>query len=124
MDLNEAARKLQFRMGMRDFTIPLRGSSAGYPELIIVKRSALKIKMYAEDGPHKEPHIHIDYGKEHHNASYAIRTGERLAGNLDYRYERDIKDWVKENKDALLAVWNMMKAGHHPEHLIAALRES
>lgn len=53
----------------------------------------MKIKIYPEPG-HKMPHIHIDYGREHHVASFSIETGERIIqGTLDRKYDSEIKGW-------------------------------
>src|SRR5712691_11521708 len=54
----------------------------GYIELLLMRYKALKIKIYQEVG-HRLPHVHIDYGRDHHVASYMIENGRRLSGNLD-----------------------------------------
>src|SRR5258708_1446659 len=102
MSLEEATKKLQYDLGLIDLlSQPSRSGSEGYIKLMLVKLAPLKIKMYPEDGPHKEPHIHVDYGKKSHQASYAIRTGRRLAGNLDRKYERKIQEWIGGHREAL-----------------------
>jgi Domain of unknown function (DUF4160) len=89
MSLEEAAKRLQYDLGLIDLlNRPSRFGGEDYVELTVVRLASLKIKIYPEDGPHKEPHIHIDYGKTPHQASYAIRTGQRLAGNLNRKYEK------------------------------------
>ncbi|ATC86219.1 DUF4160 domain-containing protein [Pseudoalteromonas arctica] len=46
----------------------------------------MKIKIYQEKGHHL-PHIHIDYGRQQHAASYAIETGERIEGQAGMPHE-------------------------------------
>lgn len=50
-------------------------------EIILAKRKDIRIKIYQEKGHHL-PHIHIDYEKKLHFASYSMETGKRLVGNL------------------------------------------
>jgi Domain of unknown function (DUF4160) len=124
MSLEEAAKRLQYDLGLIDLlNRPSRFGGEDYVELTVVRLASLKIKIYPEDGPHKEPHIHIDYGKTPHQASYAIRTGQSLAGNLNRKYEKKIQEWIEGHRDALVEIWTTTKSGNHPEHLIAALRE-
>lgn len=43
--------------------------------LLLCTLKNLKIRMDGNQN-HRRPHIHIDYGKDYHSASYAIDTGE------------------------------------------------
>jgi hypothetical protein len=61
-------------------------------ELLLVKLNELKVKMYQEAG-HHTPHVHIDYGRHNHVASYAINEPKRLAGTLDTKYDRT-QSWI------------------------------
>lgn len=81
----------------------------------------MKIKIYQEIG-HRRPHIHIDYGRDKHVASFSIETGERIKGTLDPKYDSDIKGWLSKHKDKLLAVWREMQVGGNPTSLVAELR--
>jgi Domain of unknown function (DUF4160) len=65
-------------------------------------------------------HIHIDYGNQFRVASYAIDTGERLAGNLDRKYDKQVKAWITSYRDPLFEAWTTMQAGHKPEDTILA----
>jgi hypothetical protein len=51
---------------------------------------------------HKRPHIHIDYKEEYHSASYAIDTGERLAGRLGTQYDQLVRRWISGCRPKLL----------------------
>jgi hypothetical protein len=124
MGLEEAAERLQYDLGLIDLLSRPSGSGKeGYAELMVVRLAPLKIKIYPEDGPHKEPHVHIDYGKRPHQASYAIRTGQCLVGNLDRKYEKKIQEWIEAHRDGLVEIWTTIKSGNDPEYLIAELHE-
>jgi hypothetical protein len=121
MSLIKAARELQHQFAMTDLmTRPSRGG--GYTELLVIKLLAMKIKMYQERGPHKEPHVHIDYGEKNHVASYSIQTGRRIVGNLNRKYDQSIASWIADNAGALAELWNAMQAGEETERPVAALR--
>ncbi|SRR6266496_229918 len=81
----------------------------------------IKIKIYQEMG-HKMPHIHIDYGRQTHVASFSIETGERIIkGTLDPKYNTEIKGWLCKHKAKLLTVWRDMQVGGDPKSLISEL---
>lgn len=124
MSMQEAAEQLQYRLAVTDMLSAPDDNGGAYMKLLVVQLLALKIKMYPENGRHKEPHIHIDYGRDrNHVASYAIRTGKRLAGDLDRKYDRDLAKWIEDNRVRLLELWTTVKAGKKTEHLVAALRD-
>jgi hypothetical protein len=117
--LTDAIGSLQYGMGEIDlFTTP---SDPGIIKFLIVELQPMKIKMDG-DLNHKRPHLHIDYGREFHTASYAIDNGERLAGRLATKYDREVKDWIFANKAKLLEAWLETQAGKYPEKIICELR--
>lgn len=94
---------------------PRRPSSRDNMELFLFKVKQMKFKMYQEK-THSLPHIHIDYGKDNHSASYAIATGERLEGNLPKKYDTIILDWVIRNQNKLLLIWDALQKGNSDEY--------
>lgn len=105
-------------------TIDLHSSSKGLLlEALMLKFQNIKIKIYQEKG-HKLPHIHIDYGKEIHAASYAISNTERIKGTLDKKYDKSIKKWLEKNKEKLLTIWNKIQAGEEFSEYVAQLSGS
>ena len=60
---------------------------------------------------HGRPHVHVDYGKQYHVASYAIDNGERLAGTLDSKYDRAVIMWIERYRAKLMEAWNLTQAG-------------
>jgi hypothetical protein len=100
---------------------PRRRAPAGFTEFLVLKLKNIKIKMYQEKG-HSMPHIHIDYGKENHVASFSIEPPRRINGSLNSKYDREIISWVTANKEALLKIWSEAQAGGNPSNLIAQLK--
>ena len=68
------------------------------------------------------PHILIAYGPEFHVASYAINNGDRLAGNLASKYDREVKTWIGDHGPKLLQVWNLTQTGNDAQTLICELK--
>ena len=93
----------------------------GFSAALIQRLAQLKIKMYQERG-HALPHLHVDYGKQHHVASYSLDPPARLEGDLDTKYDRKIVGWIAVHKAQLLKVWNRLQAGDRFEMELAALR--
>lgn len=84
-------------------------------ELLIKKLLPIEFRM-EQDANHKMPHLHINYGKEKHVASYAINGGERLAGNLDTKYDKAVKVWISKNQVQLNKIWIAIQAGDQKKY--------
>jgi len=117
MNIESALEALQHDLAFID--LMSRGSS-GRLELLVMELQDIKLKMYQEQG-HALPHIHIDYGRKAHVASYSINEGKRLIGTLDKKYDKKIGVWIEENKEVLIELWNALKNGNKTEHLIAQI---
>lgn len=89
-------------------------------EFLLVRLKELKIKMYQEAG-HHTPHLHIDYGKLNHVASYSIGDGRRVAGSLSSKYDRAVLEWISEHRDRLFKIWETTQSGGDPNCLIGEL---
>lgn len=68
---------------------------------VVVRLQYCVIRMYFHD--HNPPHFHVDApdGK----ALYAIKTLERLDGNVERKVEREALDWAMQNQFKLLKLW-------------------
>lgn len=121
MNLNDLASKLQRDLGWVDLLTKPSHSSPGAMELLVVKLDRLKIKIYQENG-HSLPHVHIDYGKQHHVASFSIDPPARIEGKLSKKYDRSVQEWLTGNKETLVALWAALQAGESPDALVAELR--
>ena len=99
----------------------LQSAQAG---ALLASLQNISIRICPKEGHHPMPHIHIDYGKIRHVASFSIKTGERIIGDktLPYRYDKDIKGWLSKHRDLLLKIWHESKAGGNPAPFIAELR--
>ncbi|CQH43949.1 TPA: DUF4160 domain-containing protein [Yersinia enterocolitica] len=121
MNLDDEFDELQRLFAQKDLlTEKKRSSGGGFMEILLVKRKLMKIKIYQEKG-HQLPHIHIDYGKQKHAASYAIESGVRIEGNLPNKYDSDVSSWLGRNRNKIIEIWNALQAGAPYEQLIAEL---
>lgn len=121
MTLEEELDELQRLFAQKDLlTEPRRYSGSGFMEILLAKRKNMKIKIYQEKGHHL-PHIHIDYGKQQHVASYSIETGQRIEGDLSKKYDSDVSNWLDRNREKVLQIWNTLQAGAQHEPLLAEL---
>lgn len=121
MNLEEEFDELQRLFAQKDLlTEPRRPSRNGFMEILLVKRKNMKIKIYQEKGHHL-PHIHIDYGRQQHAASYAIETGVRIEGSLPKKYDSDVSSWLERNRDKVLEIWNALQSGTQHEPLLSEL---
>lgn len=117
MGLTTELEALQNQLAQVDLlTAPSRSSQASDISFLLVKRDKLKFKMYQEPG-HSLPHIHVDYGRKNHAASYRIDPPGRLIGNLDKKYDRSVLEWISSRKDKLLEAWALVQAGGDPAPL-------
>jgi hypothetical protein len=66
--------------------------------------------------------LHLDYGRQHRTATYAIDTGERLAGELDSRYDGRVENWIEDCRILLLRAWNQLQAGQSADGLVWELQ--
>lgn len=110
--LHEEALSLKKSIKLIDMISERTNSSSGeyaIKQLIFKPDVNVKIKMYQEN--HNEPHIHVDIGRNNHNASISIRNQEVLAGKIEKKYEKKVLEWVKKNKDNLIIIWNSMQSG-------------
>ena len=81
-----------------------------------VIRQNLKIGMDANKN-HGRPHIHVDYGTNYRMATYAIDTGELLAGSLGSQDHRQVCLWIAERRPKLIMLWQAIQAGEQSDAL-------
>ena len=118
----EIAKQLQRDLAWIDL-LPDRGphSQSNCTELLLVKLQGLKVKMYQEQ-KHTNPHLHIDYGRTNHAASYALNPPSRLEGALDSKYDASVLRWINDNRVQLLEIWGLLQSGNDPTPVLASLR--
>ncbi len=75
----------------------------------VIRLDNVIVRMRSEHN-HQRPHFHIEY-KQQFNASYAIDTLEKLAGNMPDRYEKRVLEWAVDKKTALISIWNNLQEG-------------
>jgi hypothetical protein len=84
----------------------------------ILLKKILPMEFRMEPDHHGAPHIHINYRKEKHIASYRIKDGVRVAGNLSNKYDKVVKDWIALNQTQLQEIWTAMQDGNQNEYEI------
>ena len=101
----------------------LNRKSGGFGiELIVLKYENLTIRLDANPN-HGRPHLHIDYKKSHHVASYAIDTGERLAGQTT-PYDKAVTKWILANQNDLKITWYDLRQTTANDVIVASLNGS
>ena len=119
--LEEKLKLLQHELALIDFYTPsLHHTSPDSSEFLLLKLKEIKLKMYQERG-HSMPHIHIDYGKQHHVASFSINPIAKIEGSLPKNYHDRIIIWITNHKEELLKIWIEAQKGGDPMELISEL---
>lgn len=70
---------------------------------VISRFYGIVIKMYFRQAEHNPPHFHVIYGE--YIAEIDIMTGEMLVGDLPGRALKMVKEWLDNNREALLEIW-------------------
>ena len=52
-----------------------------------------------------------------------LENGERLAGKLPAKYDREISSWIDEHRDSLLKLWKEMRESGKTELLLKEIRK-
>jgi hypothetical protein len=111
LKMNKELEDLQDKFAFVD--LMTKGGKEGLLEVLLKKKLPLEFRMEPDN---HAPHIHINYKKEKHKASYRINDGVRVAGNLDNKYDKIVKSWIDENRTKLQEIWNAMKIGNQKEY--------
>jgi hypothetical protein len=113
-ELQRALHHLQDQMASLDLLWePSHGNGL---ELLLKKHKLLALKMDGNRN-HGRPHLHLDYHRKKHMASYAIDNGQLLAG--DGTYDGVVQPWIAQNRINLIKVWNDIR-GSGPDLVIVA----
>ena len=99
-------------------TIDLMSKSSSNNGLLleVLLKRTLPIEYRMEPDTHKTPHLHISYGINKHAASYSLIDGEPIVGKIPSKYDREVKKWIKKNKEALIEIWEELKNGNQSEY--------
>ena len=107
---------------LAEVDLSTRSSSGNMMELLILKFCSIAIRMDRHEN-HARPHLHIDYGRKFHTATYSVDTGERLVGSLARKYDKRISVWIKRNRANLMELWNRMRSDLEYKAICIELRE-
>jgi hypothetical protein len=121
MDLEKELAELQDALSTTDFYAAMQSMKheEGLNYLLVKVLQPIKIKIDGNKN-HGRPHVHIDYGSQFHAASYAIDTGERIAGDRKYDYE--VFEWIGKNRPKLMQAWKLVQAGKDATPIACELR--
>ena len=70
---------------------------------VISRFYGMVVKMYFIASEHNPPHIHVIYGE--YMGVIDIRNSEMITGDLPAKALSIAKEWTRQNKDALLTMW-------------------
>ena len=70
---------------------------------VISRFYGIIIRMYFQQAEHNPPHIHAIYDDD--TAELIIRTGEILEGDCPPKALAMVREWITENRDELLEMW-------------------
>ena len=70
------------------------------------------IKMFFKPKEHEPSHVHALYGE--HIGIFDLRTMEMTEGDLPVKAQQLVKEWLKENQEKLIEMWNTQKLEQLP----------
>ncbi len=91
--MNKELKDLQEKFAFVD--LMTKGGKEGLLEVLLKKILPLEFRIEPDN---HVPHIHINYGKEKHKASYRINDGVRVAGGLDNNMIKSLKIGLQQIK--------------------------
>jgi hypothetical protein len=109
-------QRLQQALAFADLTAESAASPSEDLRFLLARFSHIKVQMYQERGPHKQPHFHIEFKREY-RATYAIDTLERIIGYMPKRYEAPVIEWARRYQTQLANCWDRILAGDARFHL-------
>lgn len=89
-----------------------------YVDRVRTRKGWLKVTMHP-DVNHGRAHVHVG----DHDASFAVDTGELLAGKCDRELQGVIQRWIHRHREDLQQLWEVTKAGGRCEPIVKRIRE-
>ena len=80
--------------------------------LEICRFCGIVIKMFFKPKEHEPSHVHALYGE--HIGIFDLRTMEMTEGDLPVKAQQLVKEWLKENQEKLIEMWNTQKLEQLP----------
>lgn len=124
LDLEEQLKALQYALARVDFfTAPEGAGDNDFMRLVVMQLLYTRITIDG-DRKHARPHIHVDYEKKKHAATYAIDSGERIVGKIATKYDKEVRNFVLHEKvnPKLRLIWSQVQAGKDPKPFISELK--
>ncbi|SFS11789.1 protein of unknown function [Dyella sp. OK004] len=120
-DLETLIKSLQRDLALSDLFSRTRNGGPDVCELSLLLMDRMKIKMYQEKG-HAMPHVHVDYGRDSHVASFAIDVPRLLEGDLGRHRNATVIEFISDHREELLSIWRGLQAGANVAPLVVQLR--
>lgn len=89
---------------------------SGLMEILIKQFLPIEFRIEQDPNHKNSPHIHINYGRQKHVASYSLISGVRFEGNLDRKYDKSVKDWIEKNNAILIQIYNDIQNGNEKSY--------
>ena len=70
---------------------------------VIARFNGITIRMYLRQKEHNPPHIHATYGD--HLGLFAINDGDMYEGDISFKEQRMVKDFILYYRDRLMEMW-------------------
>lgn len=70
---------------------------------VIARFNGITIRMYLRQKEHNPPHIHATYGE--HLGLFALDDGDMFEGDISFREQRMVKDFILYYRDRLMEMW-------------------
>lgn len=77
------------------------------------RKGKIRVTMHP-DRNHGRAHVHVG----RHDASFAVDTGELLAGRCDHETQRVVGGWIRRHRDDLQQLWDIISEGGRHEPLV------
>lgn len=122
LSFEELAQNLQEELAIVDL-LSVASSPSGNISLMVKQLEPMALRM-SPDNNHFRAHLHIDYGKEkRHAASFAVDTGELLAGSVrNSKHHKTVEGWIGKNRAELLSLWSELRNGRDSTELVPRLK--
>ena len=79
---------------------------------VISRFQGIVIKMYLRQKEHNPPQVHATYGE--YLGLFSLYDGDMFEGDISFKEQRMVKDFILHYKDRLLEMWEEQSYGLLP----------
>lgn len=81
-------------------------------ELLVMYKYKVRVEIRKEDNSHHEPHMHISH-TDKFDISVSLNTFNVLAGKIDRKEMKQLKQILLPKKEQLLEIWNELNENNN-----------